>query len=145
MFSNIKWLAPVAAFCVLAAFSFVSTRADDTAPGDGVVAADTGSLSVTVLDAAGKPVAGAKVAVMGKKSMTDAPATQPQASGGKKGVTVAKGVTDDQGTLTLKDIPAGDYRVVARSKESGRGMEKVTIVAGQTATVTINLKAPTDQ
>jgi hypothetical protein len=146
MISNFKWLAPIAAFCVLAAFSFVTTRADDTAPDGGVTATDTGNLTVTVNDDAGKPVTGARVSVLAKKPL-ETPTTQPQAKGGKNkngknGKAVAQGTTDDQGTVTLSGIPAGDYRVAARLKGGGRGTENVTIEAGKTATVTITLKAP---
>ena len=57
----------------------------------------------------------------------------------KDGNPVAEATTDKDGAFTMPDVPAGDYRVVCRVKDKGTGNEKVTVKAGETATVEIKL------
>ena len=44
-----------------------------------------------------------------------------------------------QPSATMPDVPAGDYRAVCRIKGKGTGNQKVTVTAGETATVEIKL------
>jgi hypothetical protein len=61
---------------------------------------------------------------------------------GKKNAPVATAVTGADGTFTV-DVPAGSYIVtVGKKTDALVGREKVTVVEGQTATVTVTLKPP---
>jgi hypothetical protein len=111
-----------------------SVQADDAATQP---ASDTGSVTVTVNDSDGKPVSGAHVTItLPRKKKADA-----QAKGGGKTKALAKGDTGDDGTVTLDGIPPGDYSANARTDDGARGTKAVTIAAGETATVTVVVKA----
>jgi hypothetical protein len=104
-------------------------------------AADTGSVEGKVLkDGAG--VSGAKIRLMkpsdvpGKKEKAPAAA----APAGEKPKPVAETDSGADGAFSLKDVPAGDYVVIAAMKGQGGAREKVTVKAGETAQVTLNLK-----
>ncbi len=102
----------------------------------------TGTVTGKVLDANGQPAKGVKVAAFAPGTLaerknktpgtaTDAPTTRPRPE------ALAKGVTGDDGTYTLTDVPAGKVRIVAGAKGSGFGVSKaiVTVTAGQTTKV----------
>jgi hypothetical protein len=136
-------LAP--ALMAAALFMFVShiARADDAPATQPSVA--TGSVTVTVNDADGKAVVGAHVAITaprkGGKKKAAAAAPQAAAGGGGKATPLAQGDTGADGTVTLKDIAAGDYSVAVTTDDGQRGRGKVTITAGETASVTVSVKA----
>jgi len=105
-----------------------------------------GSVEVTVTGVDGKPAANVEVRVVPPQAAKKAAAAihdnsqiVPVAAGARP-EPIAKGMTDDKGVATLKDVPAGDYTVQAGGKEA-RGRENVTVKAGETAKVSITLKA----
>ena len=137
MSRHTKWLMPAS---LALAFAFglftLSAKAAD----------EKGSVTITVTGKDGKPAADVEVGLM--KPAAKAAAIVPGAASdvvtlakGARAEPVAKGTTDKDGQCTLKDVPVGDYQVVARNmadKTAGRG--KVSITAGATAMVSIQLK-----
>ena len=158
-----KLWTPVIALAMVAGFSTLS-RAEDPAGGT----AATGSVSGTVVDKDSKPVANAQVrVVVPNKARTEPPANKPAADakiavedpadkGGDKGAdkggdkakqggrrmeAVAQGVTDAEGKFMIEKVPAGEYNVIAAGPtKTTVGREKVTVKAGETATVEIKLQ-----
>ena len=49
-------------------------------------------------------------------------------------------VTDDKGSFTIKNVPAGDYTVTVWQEKLGEQTEKVSVKDGQTATLSVTLK-----
>jgi 5-hydroxyisourate hydrolase-like protein (transthyretin family) len=106
---------------------------------------EKGSVTVTVTGKDGKPAENVEVGLMKPAKAAAAAGINPfeavtLAKGGRP-EPVAQGTTDKDGKCTLKDVPVGDYQVVARNmadKTAGRG--KVSITAGATAMVSIELK-----
>lgn len=143
MLSFFKWITPALALGVVVAFSHKTVRAAD-AP-----AAGNGTIKVTVNDKDGKPVSGAKVSLYAAEEKkadsgdkgADAKAAHTHLAKGNKPKALQTATTGDDGTAQLTDVPAGDYHVAASLKGTGKGQEKVTVAAGQTATVTITLEA----
>src|SRR5438093_666982 len=143
MLRIVKWTSPLLAFALLTALVCAKVRAEDKK--------DTGTISGTVVDADGKAVSGAKVAVFHQTEHKDAAKTEEKpkekelAEGDKpaapkeKQTPVATGTSDDAGKFTLSDVPAGSYNVQARLKGKGTGREKVEVKAGETAEVKITL------
>jgi hypothetical protein len=137
MFRMIRWLTPVLALGLVASFSPVSRAEEKTG---------TGTLKVEVKDAEGKAVANAQVRVI--KPTMDAPAAEakPQAEegkpgkGDKRGKPVAQGTTGEDGKCTIENVPAGDLVVQAGIPGTGRGMEKISLKAGETKEVSLKLK-----
>lgn len=74
----------------------------------------------------------------------DKPAAKPGGDNGTpraRPTPVGQATTDDKGAFEIKDIPAGDYVLMAGARGTGTGREKVTVVAGSDpAPVTITLK-----
>jgi len=166
MFRALKWAAPVVAFGLL--FSLAGTRA--SAADAPAASGDKGTVSGTVTDKDGKPVANCPVRLFhpmdhaggGKKgggehgdadkgtdkkadkdaAGTDRKATQlaDKPAKGDKPVPVASGTTDSDGKFTLNDVPVGDYMVIANLKGTGSAREKVTVKSGETATVSLKLE-----
>jgi hypothetical protein len=136
-----KFVAPLIALALALAYSHVLRAAD--AP-----AATTGTVSVTVNDKDGKPVEGATVRLTvpknaapktaDKSNPTLADGTQAPAAGGK-GAPVAEGKTDKDGKATLENVAAGDYNLSANLKGVGNARQKVTVKAGDTLTVSLQL------
>ena len=116
-------------------------------------AADTASIKVTVTGQDGKPAASVSVRLLAppgaapaaapeKAKEKAAPADKPAAAAdGAKPTKLQDATTDDKGEATLTKIAAGDYIVAAGNKEAGQGRQKVSVKAGETASVTITLKA----
>lgn len=145
MLSYLKWMLPMAAAMgLLIGFSALSAKAADDAK--------KGTISGTVVDKDGKGVAGANVAVnkapagkAGKQGAADAP--KNQADEPKAGKAAKKkapdalftATTDADGKFTIKDVPAGEYRVTATLAGKSHGAEKIS-VTDATANVTIQLK-----
>jgi len=134
----IRWFLLTPALLAGAFMMFVSrpAHADDAT---SQPASATGSVTVTVNDADGKPVPGAHVTITAPRAKKAA-AAQAKGGGGKAKI-LAKGDTADDGTITLDGIPPGDYAANAKTDDGARGMAKVTITAGETATVTVVVKA----
>ncbi|HSI33670.1 MAG: carboxypeptidase-like regulatory domain-containing protein [Phycisphaerae bacterium] len=140
----IKWMAPaVAAFGLMIGFS--------SSP---AVAADGGTITGTVVDKEGKPAAGLDVRVVKPRPAGERPAAPkadaekppekpaPGAGGGRGGTRpepVASGKTDDAGKFEIKGVPAGEYMVLAGSREKGMGRSKVTVETGKTVDVKLTL------
>jgi len=113
--------------------------------GKALAADAKGSVEVTVTGMDGKPAANVEVRLLppqAKKAaaIPDTNQIVPVAAGAKV-EPVAKGTTDDKGVCTLKDVAAGDYTVVAGGKDAGMGRDNVTVKAGETAKVSLTLKA----
>jgi hypothetical protein len=105
-------------------------------------AADTGTVEGKVLGKDGAGVSGAKVRLMkasdvGGKKEKAPPAAAPA---GEKPKPVAEADSATDGAFSMKDVPAGDYVVMAMVKGQGGAREKVTVKAGETSTVTLTLK-----
>ncbi len=117
--------------------------ADNTAP------AGKATVTVTVVDADGKAVSGAKVAIYPKQNKHQkvspanaGPSTQPTADGKKsKPEPIAEGESGADGTIALTGVPDGDYNVQARLKGAGGGRAAVVVADGKDATVSVTLKA----
>jgi hypothetical protein len=151
MHRMIRWLTPVVALSMVLAFNRSTVRADDTKK------ADTGTVAGTVTGADGKPAADINVRIVKPMDHKSAPAAEgdnkdakPQAAGDEKPAkgkgmrqeAVAKGKTDNDGKFSIADVPVGDYQVVAMDRATHTsGHEKVTVKAGETANVTITMKA----
>jgi hypothetical protein len=110
--------------------------------------AQAGSVSGTVLKD-GKPaanvrvgLAAAPVKIKAKKHV--APATQPAEPTQKreKHRPLLTATTDADGKFTLDGVAPGEYVVLANERGVGRGNAKVSVQAGDSATVTIDLQPP---
>jgi len=77
-----------------------------------------------------------------KRTPAPAPvAANPAAApAGEKPKPVAEADSGTDGAFSMKDVPAGDYVVMAAMKGQGGAREKVSVKAGETAQVTLNLK-----
>ena len=157
MNSIFRWIAP--AFVIGAGVVLCQGRATaaDATPPAATQPSDpsaTGSVTVTVLDADGKPVEGAEVGLAmpghhhaqgggkhhhkkGDEPAAENPAAAPAEHAAHS--DLPKGRTDAQGTVTLAGIPDGSYVVHAHMKGEGAGKETVAIQPSQTATITIHL------
>jgi len=153
MFRIARWATPLVALALLVGLSVSRATAEDAK-------AEKGTVKGKVVDKDGAAVEGAKVRLLvatehgGKgggeknadkkktgdadKLAADAPAT-PEKPKGEKPKPVAEATTDKDGAFSMPDVPAGDYRVVSQVKGKGRGFEKVTVKAGETAEVQIKL------
>jgi hypothetical protein len=141
-----KWIAPVASLALVMSLSLAQSKADDAA------AATSGkaTVTVTVVDDAGKPVSGATVAILpapakkGKAAAAAAAPTSQPAEGGKaaRPQPLESGVTGADGTFALTKIANGEFMVTARLKGTGNGRMKVTVADDKDATVSVTLKAP---
>ena len=107
----------------------------------------TGTVTGRVVDADGKPVAGAHVRALAPgalKGVHDRKSDGPAAPKEEPKVE-AKADTGADGTFTLENVPAGKARIIAGLKGSGVGMlrEPVLVKAGETEKVgDIQLKKP---
>jgi len=99
---------------------------------------DTGTVSGTVTDADGKPVADAEVGIF--HPMKHAKKAEEKAAKGDKPIPVVPQVkSDDKGAFTISDVPTGDYMIRAFLKGEGQARENVTVAAGETAKVELKL------
>jgi hypothetical protein len=153
---NRSWsITLVALMAVL--FMSVALRADATTTSDGTV---NGTVTTD-----GSPAVNAKVMVFKARDRKRGAgaAGAGTAPGGVGGAAAAGGAdgadgkktrpqplmtstTDGDGKFTLS-LPAGEYLIVVGEKGEGRGHERVSVVAGQAASVAITLtaKKPTSQ
>jgi protocatechuate 3,4-dioxygenase beta subunit len=136
-----KWAAPVVALGLMLGLA-IKVKAEE--------AKATGTVSGTVVDKDGKPVANASVGVftadMAHKHQADKKAegaeTDKNKAGkekGEKAKPVAEATTDSEGKYTIKDVPAGDYVVRVNVKGQGRAVQKVTVKAGESTTADLKL------
>jgi hypothetical protein len=132
MFRIAKWITPLVTLALLVCLNG-RAQAEDA----------KGTISGTVKNADGTAAANATVRVMKAEMKADKPTdAKPQANEGKKPKkhdAIAETTTDDKGDFKV-EVPPGDYTVGAMIKGVGNGREKVTVKAGETANVTINLK-----
>ena len=143
MFRIAKWIAPAVALALIVSFTAARAAAEEKQP------AGKGTITGTVKDKDGSPVASAPVRLFNpmeqrKKPAAETQAADPAAPGAdkvkkEKPTPVAEATTDAEGKFTLPDVPAGSYRVVCAVKGKGRGNQKVEVKAGETATVDIKL------
>lgn len=137
-----KWVAPMAALVLMAGLQVADTRAADDAAG---VPAGKATITVTVVDSAGKAVSGATVSLLpapAKKAKTKGATTQPDgaAPARTRPTPLATGTTGADGTFAFTKIADGDFAVSARLKGSGNGRGKVTIADDKDEAVSITLK-----
>ncbi len=147
MFGTMKLLSMIAGVGLLAGVATMSVHAED-AP----VAKEKGTVSGMVIDANGKAVASANVAIVDASQMPGRPKKDKKAADGAEGKPkgdkpkgdrpepVAKGKTDAEGKFSLTDVPAGEYMLVARAKEAGNARQKITVTAGQDTHVELTLQ-----
>jgi hypothetical protein len=80
-------------------------------------------------------------AANGAADTNDSSTTQPASEEGKKkhehADATATATSDADGKFTLKDVPAGDYVILAGLPDEGRGHERIAVTVGQTATVEV--------
>jgi hypothetical protein len=127
-----------AALAVAFALSLMATPAQ---------AADKGKITGKVIGKDGNGVAGAQVRLTNppaKKDGKPAPAAADEkpAKGEKGANLVAKTQSEADGSFTLADVTPGDYVLVARTKDKLQAREKITVKAGETATVELKVKEP---
>ncbi len=110
---QVKPLAFLAGLALLAsALTLPVLRADDTPATAPAPAAQTGTVSGTLVDAEGKALTvAAKISIM-----------TPKVKGSKdKPTVVATGESDATGAYSIKDVPPGSYTVSAKAKKVGVG------------------------
>jgi len=124
---------------------------------DDATTAAKGTVSGTVVDKDGKPVTGARVAVIDAAKAREmigrrgkAGATTQEASKGRRerregrrgemAGAAAHGTTDAQGKFTLGDIPAGEYLVIGFERGKGIAHARVAVKPGGTESVSLTMK-----
>jgi hypothetical protein len=135
-----KWVAPMAALVLMAGLQVGQTRAAD----DAAAPAGKATVTVTVVDSAGKAVAGATVSISAAPAKKAKGATtQPDAGTGARTrpTPLETGTSGADGTFALTKIPDGDFVVMARLKGTGNGRAKVTIADDKDEAVSVTLKA----
>lgn len=139
MYRIAMFVTPIAALALALSFTRPLRAAD--APN-----AATGAVSVTVTDKDGKPVDGATVRVIvpkaagGKTEKEPKLADEGRPDAGAKSGPIAEGKTDKDGKAKLENIVPGDYNLVANLKGTGNAREKITVKAGETLDVALQLK-----
>ncbi|MEO6437311.1 MAG: carboxypeptidase-like regulatory domain-containing protein [Tepidisphaeraceae bacterium] len=141
-----KLAAPLVALVVLMSFSTLS-RAEEAAAGSGGV-------SGKVTDKDGKAVPGVQVRLFKpfeRGPRGDRPAGAPDQREAKpdkperptkadRPKPVATATTDADGKFTMTNVPAGDYVVGAMMRGQGGARQPVSVKAGETASVELQLK-----
>ena len=125
-----KWAAPIAALSLLMVFT-LSVRAEDKK--------ETGTITGTLVDKAGKAVANAEVELTKHKVKAPVADTKPKENAAKPEKVFSKATTDNDGKFTIADVPAGEYSVSVNVKGQGRAAQKITVKAGETTTVELKL------
>jgi hypothetical protein len=153
-----RWAVIALAVAGLGIFSAIPSIAESTTqPSQINTEAGTGTVVGTVLKD-GKPLPNARVALFvkvphpkGKTLKRDevgngadkdnAATTQPASEDGKKkhehADATATATSDADGKFMLKDVPAGDYVILAGLPDEGRGHERIAVTVGQTATIDV--------
>lgn len=129
-------LALTISAAIPAAFSLAapSTTPPATAP------KELGSLTGTVVDSTGKPVAGAIVRLHHHHHAKATSTTQPGSTTKPAHPAFRETTTDANGNFTFANVHAGHHLVVARDKGVGHAEAKVEITAGQAATTHLTLE-----
>jgi hypothetical protein len=145
-----------------------ATRAAEDKKADDKKAEAKGTISGTVTGADGKPAKDVPVRLFaarpqrGQQStqarpgngevFVAAPADKPapggdrprggrgQGQGGQRQQALKETKSNDKGEFTIADVPAGDYSLAAMEGQNS-ARERVTVKAGETAKVTLALKA----
>ena len=151
--------ASFAAFAAAVVLVLGSARSASAEDADKAKA--KGSIKGTVMGTDGKPAAAVTVRLMaaapGKPGKADKSAALPADGEGqvvvladkpgkgegkaKRAEALKETTTTDKGEFTFTDVPAGDYAVAANLKGTGSGRGKVSVKAGEAATVSLTLKA----
>jgi hypothetical protein len=133
----IQLFTPVLALVALALFSVQMVNADDAATSQP--SANSGSISVTVLDPDGNAAAKAALQLYPLTKSDDADAKP------KRGKSLAKGKADADGKYTFSNLASGDYLVSASLKKiNAKGTATASITdSAASASVTINLATAT--
>ena len=125
-----KWAAPIAALSLLMVFT-LSVRAEDKK--------ETGTITGTLVDKAGKAVANAEVELIKHKVKAPVADAKPKENAAKPEKVFSKATTDSDGKFTIADVPAGEYSVSVNVKGQGLAAQKITVKAGETTTVELKL------
>jgi hypothetical protein len=162
-----KCIIPAVVAVGMLGFSTIPFARAEDKPAAGAEA-KKGSISGTVLDKDGKAVAGAMVAVIkppqrqaggaggdrpnrrgnnagnggavNQATEDPKPAPAPEPGRRQRPEPLFKATTDAEGKFTIKDVPAGDYAVRARVEGKGMAVERVSVKADETATVSLKLQ-----
>ncbi len=149
MRQSMKWMSALVALALMVCFSGSPLRAEDAPK------AAAGSVSGTVVDKDGKPVANitvnlhVAVAAKGKAKLEigDRVLGKKKGDKGAKGAeavpAVATATTGADGAFSMPNVPVGDYVAEAGSAKdpAGHGRATVSVKEGANATVTITLMA----
>lgn len=161
MSSNMRWIVPAVVALGLFVWASASAQAQDV---------EKGSVAGKVVDKDGKGVANAQVRLVapqpagggrgGRGGAGEGAAPAPrkqqlqdggrgrQPPGGGRGQRprpVATATTDADGKFAMKDVPVGDYTIVAFAANVGMGRANVQVEAGKEASVEIALTQPPPQ
>jgi hypothetical protein len=124
---------------------------------NAALAADVATIKVSVTGQDGKPAAGVPVRLLLPPGVTppsaekkpaaaaDKPAEkkpETPAAGDGKPTKLQEATTDEKGEATFEKVAPGDYILNAGNRDAGLGRQKLSLKAGETATVAITLKAP---
>lgn len=140
-----RWAIVFLAAAGLGVFAAPSTRGEVTTQPSSETHATVGSLTGTVMKD-GKPLANARVGLI---DVADLPSKGGKRAKGQdntdakekrqRPTPTATAMTDSEGKFTLNDVKAGDYMVMAMVRGEGRGRAHARIVAGETASVEIQV------
>ena len=123
MRSVAKWMVPVIVVGLLGWFGQSLVQAAD--------ASTHGTIKGTVVDKEHKAASDVKVEIFKANEATgDSTRHHPRPA--------AEATTNDKGEFSAS-VPAGEYVLVARHKGEGVDRERVTVVAGETAKVSLSL------
>ena len=110
----------------------------------------TGTITGTVMKD-GKPVANVRVGLIdaaqikqgrGKCAKGQTPGDTTQTKQRQRPTPTATTMTDSEGKFILNEVKAGDYAIIANEKGEGRGRSRISVVAGQTQTIEVQLTQP---
>ena len=107
------------------------------------VVTSAGSVTGTVTDSSGSPVAGASVALI-PTAQPGGGNTSPDSAGGDVTGQQLQATTDSSGDYTISNVPAGTYSILAGFKGDGIGQaDDVVVTANQATTENLQLELPT--
>jgi len=156
-----KCIIPAVVAAGMVGFTTIPFARAEDKPATGAEA-KKGTITGTVVDKEGKPVSGAMVGVLkpqgrqgggganrpnrgGNGAVNQAedpkpaPAPEPGRGNRQRPEPLFKATTDADGKFTIKDVPAGDYAVMARVEGKGMARERVTVKGDDSVTVSLKL------
>jgi hypothetical protein len=162
-----KCIIPAVVAAGLAGFTTIPMARAEDKPAAGAEV-KKGTITGTLLDKDGKPVASAEIGVFkpmgrGGPGGGAAPAGRAARNGGKNGAVAQaedpkpappadagrgnrqrpealfKTTTDADGKFTIKDVPVGEYALMARVDGKGFARERVTVKPDDSVTVSLKL------